>query len=128
VVVHGPHHLLPAGRYRVEVTLHGSVLWSLVTLLKPVILEVAAGARRLAERRARFLLRGRPSIVFDLPDADAGREPVYVRVFRGRFAEFAVAGVRITRLAAADSRGDAAAMRPEEPSGRDAEDAGAKTI
>jgi hypothetical protein len=67
-----------------------------------VILEVAAGSERLATESATFFLRGTLSATFRVSHL-AGRENVYLRLLRGRWVDFTVTSVRVTRLAESDA-------------------------
>lgn len=102
VVLHGPHRPFPPGRYRADVRIRAHTPFTLGAFLRPVILEVAAGSERLATESATFFLRGTLSATFRVSHL-AGRENVYLRLLRGRWVDFTVTSVRVTRLAESDA-------------------------
>ena len=99
VVLHGPHAPLPAGLYRAEIVVAPLSLWTLAALVRPVIVQVAAGPELLAQRRVRFFLHGRVEVAFAVSAELAGRVPIHVSLFRGRFVDFTVTSVAIRKVA-----------------------------
>lgn len=98
VVLHGPHVRLPPGDYRFDIRVAPRSLSSLAALARPVIIDVCAGAERLVQRRLHFFLRGTLCVPFtvrsDVPDG----YPIYLTVFRGRYIDFVVTGIRLMRM------------------------------
>jgi hypothetical protein len=102
VVLHGPHTFLPAGAYRADIRVEPRSVWSLAGMLRPVIVDVAAGAERLVQHRLHFFLRGTLRVPFTVSNEIGGRQPIYLRIFRGRFIDFVITDIRMTRLAASE--------------------------
>ena len=103
VVLHGPHRLLPAGSYRFDITVRAHSPWSLAAAIRPIIVDVAAGGERLVQQRCYFLLRDTLQISFSVPDRVGFEQPIYLRVFRGRFVDFVITGIELVRLGAAET-------------------------
>jgi len=103
VVLHGPHRLVPAGTYRFDIAVRAHSPWSLAAAIRPIVIDVAAGGDRLAQQRCYFLLRDTLRIVFTVPDRVAFEQPIYLRVFRGRFVDFVITGIELVRLSAAEA-------------------------
>lgn len=99
----GPYQRLPIGDYRVEFRLTPRSLRSLAGVVRPIILDVVAGADRLAMVEARFLGRKTLSATFSIPVASA-RKAVEIRIFRGRHIDFVIAAAALTRTAPAVSQ------------------------
>jgi hypothetical protein len=98
VVMHGPHRPLPRGTYQVDLSVGPLGPATLMALVRPIVVDVAAGTSRLVQRRFRFLLRGTLRITFDVRDEIALDQPIYLTVFRGRWVDFVVTDVTLTRL------------------------------
>jgi hypothetical protein len=103
LVVDGPYARLPPGDYRVEFSFGAHGVWSLMALVRPVIVEVAAGAERLAQERVRFFLRATHALTFSVSPDVARRQQIYFRVFRGRWIEFRISSIRLRRTRASAS-------------------------
>jgi hypothetical protein len=99
VVMHGPHRLLPPGVYRLDVTMDAKGVRSLASAIRPVILDVSAGAARLLRRRIRVVGTVTAGITFELSDACA-RDPVYCCLVCGRSVDLFVTGITLTRVVA----------------------------
>jgi hypothetical protein len=106
VVVHGPHRPLPRGTYQVDLSVGPLGPATLLALARPIIVDVAAGTSRLVQHRFRFLLRGTLRITFVVTDEIALDRPIYLTVFRGRWVDFVVTDVTLTRLADPDGPRD----------------------
>jgi hypothetical protein len=102
IVLHGPHRPLPAGTYRFDIEVRAHSGWSLAAAIRPIIVEVAAGEERLLQRRCRFLLRSTLQVTFSVPDRVGFEQPIYLRVFRGRFVDFVIIGIALVRLGDTD--------------------------
>jgi hypothetical protein len=103
VVLQGPHKLLPGGEYEFMVRVRAHSLFSLCGLIRPVIVDVTAGAERLLQRRMHFFLGASMRIPFTVTEALENAQPIYLRLFRGRYIDFVVTDVRLTRLSASSA-------------------------
>jgi len=99
-VCRGPFQRLPIGDYCAEFSLTPLSLRTLAGVVRPVILDVVAGADRLAMIEARFLLRKTLRARFSISVASA-RQAVEVRIFRGQHIDFVVTAAALTRVAPA---------------------------
>jgi hypothetical protein len=96
VLLQGPHRAVPAGVYRLELTVEARGLRSLASVARPIIVDVLTGATRLIRRRIRVFGKVHASVTFQLSD-EAARAPLYCRIFRGRSVELVLTGLRLTR-------------------------------
>jgi hypothetical protein len=99
-VCRGPHQRLPLGDYRVEFTVTLRSPMTLAGMLRPIILDVVAGADRLAISEERFVLRRTIGLNFSISVA-AAQQAVELRIFRGRHIDFTVTAAVLTRVAPA---------------------------
>jgi hypothetical protein len=99
VVLHGPHVRLPPGDYRFDVRVAPRSPWALAALARPVIIDVCAGSERLVQRRLHFFLRGTLCVPFTVRSEVPDGYPIYLRMFRGRYIDFVVTGIRLMRMA-----------------------------
>jgi hypothetical protein len=99
----GPYQRLPIGDYRVEFTLRPRSVRSLAGIVRPIILDVVAGAERLTMVESRLFLRTTLSATFPVSVTSA-RKAMEIRIFRGRHIDFVITAAVLTREAPAVSR------------------------
>jgi hypothetical protein len=105
----GPRQRLPMGAYRVDFTVSARSPMALAALVRPIILDVVAGADRLAMCEERFFLSRTIGLQFPIAAADT-QKAVELRIFRGRQIDFVITAATLTRVAPAVSR-----IRPVRP-------------
>ena len=113
-VCRGPHQRLPVGDYRVEFTLTLRSLMTVAGMVRPIILDVVAGADRLAMSEERFALRRTIGLNFSI-SAAAAQKAIELRIFRGRYIDFTVTAAALTRVAPAVAQLGATVSRPDAP-------------
>jgi hypothetical protein len=99
-VCRGPLQRLPIGQYRVEFTVSPRSPMTIAGAIRPIVLDVVAGADRLALSEERFLLRRTIGLNFSISPA-AAQQAVELRIFRGRHIDFIVTAAALTRVAPA---------------------------
>jgi len=97
-VCRGPSQILSPGNYRADFRLTSRNPFGLSGAFRPVILDAVIGAERIAEARARFIGAGTVSLTFQVPHDTARRRVVEIRIFRGRYIDFVVESVTLTRF------------------------------
>ena len=83
-------------------------------MVRPIILDVVAGADRLAMSEERFALRRTIGLNFSI-SAAAARKAIELRIFRGRYIDFTVTAAVLTRVAPAVAQLGATVSRPDTP-------------
>jgi hypothetical protein len=99
-VVRGfPYERLLPGTYQVEFSIASRSPMTFGAFVRPIIIEVVGPTGYLARERVTFLMNATVRIAFSVPPhPPEGLAGVEVRVFRGRFVDFVITGLRLWEL------------------------------
>jgi hypothetical protein len=97
----GPDALLPPGEYVVEFAIRPRSFRTLLSFIKPIVIEVVVGSECIEQRSVKSLLWATEAMRFRVSEACYLRRGLTeFRLLRGRAVDFVVTSVKVTQLAA----------------------------